>query len=90
MAEKEWIGLTVLGKVIGTHTGWDEIENCHLFFYNFIPNAIGMNFIRGDQVCADYETEGFSIDFNNGKVAVQIGDGMVEIENPDWSVFNKE
>lgn len=88
MAEKEWTGLIVLGKVIGTHTGWDEIENCHLQFYDFIPNALGMKFI-GQQTAADIC---LSIDFTKGNVYIynNITQEHTEVEKPDWSVFNKE
>lgn len=88
MADKEWIGLTVLGKVIGTHTGWDEVENCYLQFYDYIPNALGMQFIRG-QAEADIC---LSVNFTEGTVFIynDTTKDVTEVEKPDWSVFNKE
>jgi len=50
------VEFTVLGRIIGTGTGWDEMDNCHLIIYDFQPGErfphipegdLGVNFNAG-------------------------------------------
>lgn len=60
------VEFTILGRVIGTGTGWDKMEECHILIYDFesveeyaLPN--------GD----------LSVDFNEGKFEYHNEDGDV-------------
>lgn len=47
------IEVKVLGLVIGTASGWDELDTCVLYFYDFEPNN-GINLPSKDLV-VDFE-----------------------------------
>lgn len=81
--------LTLLGKVIGTFEAWDEVDESTKVFFPVVLNDIGMNFIGGNiEDDPNYDT--VTIDTFHGIVSVEQDNVSVEIEKPNWSVFNKE
>lgn len=97
-ASNRRLDLTVLGKIIGTYTGWDVVDENHDQFYNFQPNNLGKTFLRNSKIFQLYDY--ITIDYTNGKVAVEASVQMMpdprDVENytteviPDWSVFNTD
>lgn len=76
----------VLGKVIGTASGWDQADTWAIYFYEFKPNALGKRLLvtwRDDEDCILF------IDFEEGKVAAQPqSDQMPDRELfPNWRIF---
>lgn len=49
MSEDERVEVDILGKTIGTCTGWDEIDTLILVFYDFVPDEVHKDsLIEGD------------------------------------------
>jgi imidazole glycerol phosphate synthase subunit HisF len=64
----------VLGTVIGTCDGWDEIGVNHLVFYNFEVNP---NFVTLINRSFSSTADSVSINFETGEVEVYQGDYVV-------------
>ena len=68
------IDVTVLGTVIGTASGWDEIESDCLAFYDFRGNIDFGNAIL-DPFKEVYES--ISLNFTTGEIEAYEGDQVV-------------
>jgi hypothetical protein len=73
----------VLGKIIGTMSGWDEVDNQAYIFYDFEPNDLGTKFIQ------DWTTSETSLVINyvEGTVAGTRDDTDNVNHTPYWRVF---
>lgn len=89
----EPVECTVLGKVLGTMTGFDFVDDMCLCFYDFVPGELGKKFLRAQKV---EESDSLTVNFENAAVQLDHYQETPESEykftivNPDWSVFNKE
>lgn len=54
MVEEQQIEWTVLGRVIGTATGWDQADSFVISVYDFQPVA-GVNLPKTDCLTVDFE-----------------------------------
>lgn len=83
--------LRLLGKAIGTATGWDALAEADVMFYNVERNALGKQFMP-----AFIDGFDLSIHFENGEVtrydprAPESSDGDPVNLVVDWSVFNED
>jgi hypothetical protein len=57
MSKEKRVDWTVLGRVIGTATGWDQVDTFVMMLYDFEP-AVDVDLPTGD----------INIDFENGVV----------------------
>lgn len=89
--QQQTLELAVLGKVIGTYTGWDALEVAHLQFCNFIPNELGTQFIEASGELALQSSIILDINYETGEVLMQpdIPNFEAGPTRIDWSVFNK-
>lgn len=81
--------LTVLGKKIGTSSGWDGLDTSEFIFYGVELNDTGRKFIPHFEDGHD-----LAINFESGEViqydpqASDDGNGNPVKLTPDWSAFN--
>lgn len=86
MVNDEKVEFTVLGKVIGTGTGWDQMDTTSIIIYSFQPNAVGEQWLR-QRVREDTD---LCIDYGSGRIDLT-GATEGDISGPltvDWGVFN--
>lgn len=82
--------LTVLGKVVGTYTGWDGGSPGECFiFYNFVPNELGRKWLPSLPVF-DTPFHCLLVDYDTGEVLIvkEEWSGEMVMTEVDWSVFN--
>lgn len=77
------VTLKVLGTDIGTTTGWDSFDQWNLILYSFIPNELGLKFMRIKNI-EEYQCSDLIINFDSGNCRLN-----TVAFHPDWSVFNK-
>lgn len=83
----------VVGKVIGSMTGLDIVDDMCLYIYDFSPNELGAKFLRGQVVV---ENDSLTVHLDTAEVILNKYQETPDSEykftviNPDWSVFNKE
>lgn len=85
--EEEEIPCTILGKEIGTHTSWDQVDDWSILLYNFKTNELGARFLKQEvnyqELCVNFDTGEVTLfsrldDLNSKGTDVEV----------DWSVFN--
>jgi hypothetical protein len=74
----------IMGKVIGTETGWDVLDTYAILVCDFQPNALGAKFVPDFVGPRD-----LAINFEDGAVSVHDGEGNQILLRTDWSVFNR-
>jgi hypothetical protein len=84
--------IKVLGKVIGiAQGGWDYVDEACYAFNDVMLNQLGKAFCRAE---SEGPYQALTVNFESGGVQVTLTaeDGgeeqTVDIEAPDWSVFN--
>lgn len=78
MADSKRYEEIVLGRKIGTCTGWDMIDSFVVGFIDFTP-AKGVN-IPGGDICVDYE-KGLWLIYNEDGEVRQMGDLIEALKN---------
>lgn len=86
----------VLGKEIGTASGWDKLDEPEFMFYDVELNEVGQRWVPGFEKGRD-----ISINFESGEVttysskSVDLDEAIADADDgnpvkhqPDWSVFN--
>jgi hypothetical protein len=75
---------TVMGKIVGTATGWDAPDTFALMLYNFEPNELGKKLVPEFNGINDIE-----FNFETGEVSIYDADSNQTLMRSDWSVFNR-
>lgn len=71
------IQVIVLGRDLGTASGWDMVDDCCFFFYDFIPNS---QFANLDKELAKSEpNDGLQISYDTGSVEKIVGSEGTEV-----------
>lgn len=74
----------LMGKIIGTHSAWDQLDNWALVFYDFSPNDLGKRFVPDFSGPRD-----LAVNFENGEASVHDENGNETLLRSDWSMFNR-
>lgn len=82
--EKTPVDARIMGKIIGTITGWDQQDTLAMILYDLCPNEIGRQFVP------DFVEGDLGINFDHGLAEIYDDDGAVTILRTDWSVFNQD
>lgn len=92
MVEEDRVPISILGKEIGTGTGWDQLDSWAIIFYDFQPNDLGQQFLKQSKVkentdlCIDYETG--NVELTEGKVKEERAAEKSGLLTVNWGVFN--
>jgi hypothetical protein len=74
----------IMGKEIGTETGWDILDNWAMLVCTFQPNTLGQQFVPDFVGPRD-----LAINFDDGTVSIHDTEGNQTLLRTDWSVFNR-
>jgi hypothetical protein len=75
---------TIMGKLIGTATGWDIQDTLAFIIYDFESNELGLEFIPNFVGPRD-----LGVNFDTGEVAIYDIAGNETLLVTNWSVFNR-
>lgn len=67
--EHETMTVVILGRTVGTASGWDEVDTHAVCFYNFESTVPGLHTCSCFQV--NFETGIFQCDFDGGSPEVE-------------------
>jgi hypothetical protein len=85
--DNERVPCSILGKDIGTMSGWDIVDTFAEIFYGFEPNELGKKFLRsGPDKC------NLVVNFESGQVSSNFIEDEEEVtleHTVDWGVFNE-
>jgi hypothetical protein len=70
--------LKVFGRVIGTYTGWEQVDDLTFMFYDFIPDE--KYDLKAGDLAVDYESGSFQVTTDDEYV--QGGDLLPILANP--------
>lgn len=75
----------LMGRIVGTSTGWDQVDSWAIRLLDFEPNDLGKRFVPDF-----FGPRDLMIDWDSGNASVHDAAGNETLLRTDWSVFNRE